>query len=60
MLGDIITKHVTLVTKKWAKQRKAEERNSQRAASRHDALRKASSRKMNIKEAAWEVGEGVS
>ena len=54
-LGEIITRAVTAVTGKWAKQRRAEERAASRAASRRAALIRSS--RMSIKDAAWEVME---
>ena len=54
-LGEIITKAVTAVTAKWAKQRRAEEREASRIANRRDALIRR--RQMSIKDAAWKVME---
>jgi hypothetical protein len=48
-----IIKIVTAVTKKWAKQRKAEERSASNAARREAALRR--SHRATIRDAAWEV-----
>ena len=55
MSGTAILDVVTAVTKDWTKQRKAEEREASRKLRRHDAL--TQTRRMNIKEAAYEVME---
>ena len=54
-LGEIISKAVTAVTAKWATQRKAEDRQASRVANRRAALIR--SRKVSVKDAAWEVME---
>lgn len=55
MDAEAITKLVQGVTKKWAKQRKAEERQANAKARRYEALTRSS--RITIREAAWEVME---
>jgi len=56
-LGEIITRAVTAVTGKWAKQRRAEERKASRIANRRAALIRR--KQMSVKDAAWVVMEGA-
>jgi hypothetical protein len=54
-LGDLIISGVESVTKKWATQRKAEERHASAVRNRRDALTRV--RRITIREAAFEVME---
>jgi hypothetical protein len=56
-IADAIIGAVTDVTKDWAKQRKAEERDRARIYRRYDAL--AREERVTIKDAAWEVMDGA-
>jgi hypothetical protein len=55
--AETIIAAVTGVTKKWAKQRKAEERDASRKARRREALVKV--QRFTIKDAAWDVMEAA-
>ncbi len=48
-----IEKQVELVTRKWAKQRKAEERRSSARLRRKDAMQRSKSNKITVKMAVW-------